>query len=48
MAVQKTVNNGHEANAISLDVSNGETLLYRMTVRGARPSFALKDSVTNA
>jgi hypothetical protein len=47
MAVQKTVNNGHEKSAVSLDVTNGETLVYRMTVRGPRPIFALKDSVTN-
>jgi hypothetical protein len=44
MAVQKTVK--VEKNAVSLHVTQDETLVYRMTVRGAKPSFVLTDSKT--
>lgn len=44
MAVQKTVNGGHEKSAVFLDVSDGAYLLYKMTVRGSTPVFTLVDS----
>lgn|GEM_PF-1775219 len=47
MAVQKTVNNGNEKSAVFVDVSGGEYLLYRMTVRGSQPVFTLVDSKTD-
>lgn len=47
MTVQKTVNNGNEKSAVFVDVSGGEYLLYRVTVRGSQPVFTLVDSKTN-
>ena len=45
MSVTKTAR--QESAATFVDVSGGESLLYRLTVRGVRPVFTLVDAEVN-
>ncbi|HXU39400.1 MAG TPA: hypothetical protein VN937_23800 [Blastocatellia bacterium] len=48
MPVQRTVHADADANAVLLDVTNDEFLVYKVTARGAMAQFTIKDSNTGA